>query len=205
MQPEVKDCKLNNSGSANNKIEILLLMLTGVVVLLLITNIGLFLRMNDLQQKVIGALALSQNLAGTRPVGDSSMGLKPGTESHDFDLLNTSGKTVSLRSFSGRKVLLAFFSTECSKCIQTYPVIKSFSEKRNDIQVIMILRGSSEKNRQVAQEQGFSFPVLEWNDSVAGEYQVPGTPFYYVIDGEGLIANAGFAGSAEELDLLVGN
>jgi peroxiredoxin len=205
MQPEVKDRTSNNYESANNKTEILLLMLIGIVILLLITNIGLFLRVSDLQQKVIEALALPQSLVGTQPMGDSSMGLKPGTESHNFELPDTSGKTVSLRDFSGRKVLLAFFSTECTKCIQTYPVIKSFSEKRNDIQVIMILRGSSEKNRQVTQEHDFSFPVLEWNDGVAGEYQVPGTPFYYVIDGKGSIANAGFAGSAEELDLLAGN
>ena len=36
-----------------------------------------------------------------------------------------------------------------------------------------------------------------------GDYQVPGTPFFYVIDGEGVIASAGFAGTLEQLETLV--
>lgn len=36
-----------------------------------------------------------------------------------------------------------------------------------------------------------------------GDYQVPGTPFFYVIDGEGVIASAGSAGTLEQLETLV--
>ena len=46
-------------------------------------------------------------------------------------------------------------------------------------------------------------PVSGWDDEVRGDYQVPGTPFFYVIDGEGVIANAGFAGTLEQLEALV--
>jgi len=37
----------------------------------------------------------------------------------------------------------------------------------------------------------------------ARDYQVPGTPFFYVIDGDGVIAKAGFAGMLEQLEALV--
>jgi len=37
----------------------------------------------------------------------------------------------------------------------------------------------------------------------ARDYQVPGTSFFYVIDGEGVIAKAGFAGTLEQLVALV--
>jgi len=37
----------------------------------------------------------------------------------------------------------------------------------------------------------------------ARDYQAPGTPFFYVIDGEGMIASAGFAGTLEQLEALV--
>ncbi len=48
-----------------------------------------------------------------------------------------------------------------------------------------------------------SFPILTWEDAVAREYQVPGTPFFYVIDRKGLIASKGFVGSLRELENLV--
>jgi hypothetical protein len=35
------------------------------------------------------------------------------------------------------------------------------------------------------------------------DYQVPGTPFFYVIDGKGIIANAGFANTLKQLETLV--
>ncbi|MEA3338426.1 MAG: hypothetical protein U9R15_00525 [Chloroflexota bacterium] len=37
----------------------------------------------------------------------------------------------------------------------------------------------------------------------ARDYQAPGTPFFYVIDGDGVIAKAGFAGTLEQLEALV--
>jgi hypothetical protein len=47
------------------------------------------------------------------------------------------------------------------------------------------------------------FPVLTWEDAVAHGYQAPGTPFCYVMDGEGMIANMGFAGTEERPEALV--
>ena len=35
------------------------------------------------------------------------------------------------------------------------------------------------------------------------DYQVPGVPFFYVVDGEGIIANGGFANTLEQLEALV--
>jgi len=69
----------------------------------------------------------------------------------------------------------------------------------------MISRGTTDENRQLVEEQGFGFPVLTWQDTVAREYQVPGTPFFYVIDREGVIVNAGFAGTLEQLEALAGD
>ena len=36
----------------------------------------------------------------------------------------------------------------------------------------------------------------------AKKYDVPGTPFFYVIDGDGVIAKASFAGTLEQLEAL---
>ena len=87
-----------------------------------------------------------------------------------------------------------------------YPHLIAFSENRPDIQVVMISQGSAEENQQLAQEQGFAFPVLPvsgWDDEVMVDYQVPGTPFFYVIDREGVITSKGFANTLEQVKELV--
>ncbi|MFQ5813811.1 MAG: peroxiredoxin family protein, partial [Anaerolineae bacterium] len=81
-----------------------------------------------------------------------------------------------------------------------------FSENRPDVQVVMISQGSAENNQQLVQAQGFAFPVLPlsvWDDEAMVDYQVPGTPFFYVIDGERVITNANFANTLEQLEALV--
>jgi len=186
---------------AESKTDVLLLILMGVVILLMIAIGGLFIRMNQLQREVLTALAPLQG--GTM---EQEIGLERGMEAPVFTLPDTARQMVALRDFAGQKVLLAFFSTHCSACKAMYPHLKAFSENQEDVQVVMISQGSAEENRQLVQEQGFTFPVLPisgWDDPVIEEYQVPGTPFFYVIDGEGVIRNAGFAGTLEQLKILV--
>ncbi|MCK4450291.1 MAG: hypothetical protein KAX26_06840, partial [Anaerolineae bacterium] len=78
----------------------------------------------------------------------------------------------------------------------------TFSERVEDVQVVMISHGTVEEDRQLMEEQEFDFPALTWDDGGFEDYQVPGTPFSYVIDGEGVIANAGLAGTLEQLEAL---
>ena len=102
-----------------------------------------------------------------------------------------------------REVLLVFSSMKCPACAEVWPHLKTFGEPVEDVQVVMISRGSAEENRQLMEEQGFDFPVLAGDDAVAQDYQAPRVPFFYVIDGKGMIANAGFAGTLEQLEALV--
>jgi len=180
---------------SENRTQVLLLMLMGVVILLMVAIVGLFICMNQLQREVLAALQPLQAMRGPQ-------GLEIGTEAPAFTLPDTTGQMVSLADFAGRKVLLVFSSTQCPACIEMYPHLRAFSEREEDVQVVMISRGPVEENRQLVEEQGFDFPVLTWDDAVAQDYQVPGMPFFYVIDGEGAIANAGFAGTLEQLEAL---
>ena len=181
---------------SESRTQVLLLMLMGVVILLMVIIVGLFVRMNQLQQEVLTALEPLQAMRGPQ-------GLDIGTQSLAFSLPNATGQMVALEDFAGQKVLLAFSSTECPACAEVWPPLKTFSQREGDVQVVMISRGSAEENRQLMEEQGFDFPVLAGDDAIARGYQVPGTPFFYVIDGDGVIANAGFAGTLEQLEALV--
>ena len=51
--------------------------------------------------------------------------------------------------------------------------------------------------------RGFTFPVLAWEDAVAQQYQAPGTPFFVVVDGQGVITASGFANTQAELARLL--
>jgi methylamine dehydrogenase accessory protein MauD len=182
------------------RLEVLLFLLMGIVMLLMLANAGLFLRMNQLQKEVITALA------PLRGGVEQAVGLEVGSPAPEFSLADTNGSTVALKDFAGHWVLLGFSSINCSACKATYPHLKAFSENSNDIQVILISRGSFEESQQVAQEHGFLFPVLTMEEAhfkIALDYQVPGTPFFYVLDKKGIIRNAGYANTQEQLTLLV--
>lgn len=181
----------------DKKINILTSMLMAIVILLMIANGGLFIRMNQLQQRVLTALSPSQG---------KSVGLKIDTMAPDFTLVDTNGEDVSLKNFSGHWVLLGFTSISCPVCKATYPYIKVFSEEASDIQVILVSRGTTEQNQQLMQEQAFDFPVLtnpEDLSQVIIDFNVPGTPFFYVIDASGIIRAVGFANTLEQLHSMV--
>ena len=181
--------------------EVFLLLLMGVVILLMVAVVSLFLRMNKLELAVLGALASSQTEQSIQ-----DMGLEIGEQAPDFTLPDTKDATISLKDFEGQRILLSFSSTQCPACTEMYPHLKSFSESRQDVQVVMISLGPADENQQLTEVQGFSFPVLPllaWNEPVIQNYRVPGTPFFYVIDNRGVIAGSGFAATLQQLELLV--
>ena len=177
-----------------SKTDVLILMLMGIVILLMVAIIGLFIRMNQLQSQVLVALESLQAMKAPQ-------GLEIGTKAPDFTLPNPEGQVFSLKDFADKRVLLEFSSTRCPACKGLYPDLRAFSEQSRDVQLVMICGGSAEEVRQLAEE--FDFPILMWEESVAGDYLVPGTPFFYVIDGEGVIINKGFANTLEQLKELV--
>ncbi|MBC7228329.1 MAG: TlpA family protein disulfide reductase [Thermoflexales bacterium] len=179
-----------------SRTEVLLLLLTGVVLLLMVALIGLFIRMEQLQREALAALEPLHQAS-------NSSGLSPGTKAPGFALPDLSGQPVSLDRFAGREVLLVFASPRCPACREMYPHLQAFAREHPEVAVVMVSQGSGEENRQVAQEQGFAFPVLEGNEEVTAAYRVPGTPFFYVLDGEGVIRRSGFAVREEEIEALV--
>ncbi len=85
-----------------------------------------------------------------------------------------------------------------------YPTIEGFAELHPEVTVLMVSNGSEEENRELGVREGFSFPILQWRDDVANQYEVPGVPFFYAIDEQGVIMSAGFASTLAQLENLVG-
>lgn len=170
------------------KNNVLVLMLMGVTILLIIAVGGLFFKVNQLQQAIL-------NPQSAAPSG----GLQPGQVAPPFTLVDTAGQKVSLTDFSGQTTLLVFASTRCQACQRMFPSLQEFSKQRDNVQVVMLLDGQAEELEQF----GFTFPVLKLDEKVVQDYQVPGTPFFYVINTKGIITNAAFANTLEQLIALV--
>lgn len=180
------------TNNDNNRI---LLLLTSIVLLLLVVNVGLFFRMNHLQSQVLQALATRQ-----RPEP-----LKPGTEAPIFQLNNIDQQPVSLSEYRGNKVLIFFSSATCSVCQGTYPSVAQLHRTNPQIQVLMISYGTEEQNQLIIDENELTFPVLMWKDEVAKAYQISSVPFFYFLNEEGEIIEAGSARTLEELQQLTAN
>jgi methylamine dehydrogenase accessory protein MauD len=181
---------------------VLLVTLMGIVILLMIAITGLFIRMNQLQNEVITALASSSETV----IGNGEEGLKSGVQAPDFTLKTVEDEAVSLKDFSGHWVLLAFTSTTCPHCTAMYPHLKAFSESRRDVQVVMVSKGTVEENRKIIQEQDLRFPVLTLEDSqmkIATDFKVPGTPFFFVLDKQSVIRKTAYANTLDQLKALV--
>ncbi|MFH1710100.1 MAG: TlpA disulfide reductase family protein, partial [bacterium] len=80
-----------------------------------------------------------------------------------FSLKDISGKTVSLNSYKGKAVLLAFFQTTCPSCRDEMPqleaVYQKYRSKNFDVLAVSI-RESANVVRIFARENKLSFTVL---------------------------------------------
>lgn len=173
---------MNTGDVKPSRTDRLLWILMIVVLLLLLVTIGLFWRMNQVQREVVDALAPLR-----RPTP-----LAAGTPAPDFRLSTTDGRTYTLQDSAGRQLLLVFSSVTCPPCQQMYPALTQLHARHPDVTVLLISRGSAEENRHLAAAQGFTFPVVQWQDQTARDYHVPGTPFFYLIDERGAIVGSSF-------------
>lgn len=167
-----------------------LLLLT--VVALVVVDAGLLLRLSRLQERVDALTA-----AGPAP---APMGLEAGTPAPGFALESEDGERVELAAFRGEPVLLMFSSVTCPACTRLYPQVRRFRQENPGLSLVMISRGAPEDHLRLRREQGFDSPILRWEDEVARAYEVPGTPFFTLVDAAGVVARTGFAGSAEEIE-----
>lgn len=173
------------------KVHILTLMLIILVSVLLVTVIGLYVKVNNLQREMLGISTLPQ-------FSTESVGLELGVMAPFWTLTDIYGETISLQDFTKENVLLVFFSPQCPACIEMIPTIKNISENI-DMQMVMISNGSIEENQRLVTEAELDFPVLSWEDRIAQDYKIPGTPFFYVINSDFEIINAGFFTSSDLL------
>ena len=136
-------------------------------------------------------LALGVGALAARPVKaqaskPKSTGAPPAPE---FALKDLDGKTVSLKDYYGKKiVILDFWATWCGPCRGSMPLLQKYWEaNKAKVEVLSINEQEGDARvRAFAQQQGYRFRILlDLDGSVQATYRVNGIPTLYVIDKAG--------------------
>lgn len=159
--------------------------------------------MNEFSATELEALiaAMSPEVAATPAIADLKarlIGLKKvdiGQKPPDFTLPDVNGKSVSLYSKIGAKVLLVdFWAGWCSPCRKENPnvvkVYKEFHEKGFDILGVSLDRTEDEWKKAIADDNLTWTHVSDlkyWNSAAAKLYSVNSIPANFLLDKNGII------------------
>lgn len=156
-----------------------------------------FLLLGSLRALAILRWRIDQ-LEATTPSRIGRNGLRPGQRAPEFALVSTTGATVSLRDYHGRKVLVVFTQSGCEPCHAIVPDLKRLADER--IQVLVINNGEMDATRTWATEARVNFPVLvQEHFRVSRQYEAFATPFAFLIDEQGVVVSRGIVSKAEYL------
>lgn len=107
----------------------------------------------------------------------------------DFELKDLQGNSWSLKALRGKVVVLNFWFTTCSPCIQEMPelngLVKAYDNK-NVVFLGLTFNDAARVNRFL-QDHSFSYTLLPGSGEVDKKYHIVSWPISIVIDKEGTI------------------
>ena len=159
-----------------------------VVIVLIINNIILLNKVNKIQTTF------------SKVFNPIPMGLEAKSKAPEFNLQDVSEQRYTLQMYQGEEVLIVFSSPDCPACEKFWPDIVEFQKKFPLINTVMISKGDEQQLSELAINQNFNFPLLFWDDTVAADYNVPGTPYIYLISENETILFGGFSDSLSEIE-----
>ncbi|MDA8124943.1 MAG: TlpA disulfide reductase family protein [Deltaproteobacteria bacterium] len=131
--------------------------------------------------------------------------LKAGVAAPDFTLKTPQGKSLSLKSFRGKPVLLNFWATWCGPCVEEMPFFQQLAKEWADRGLVVLGVNEGDGASKVTgfmQRYGLTFPmVLDPDQEVSRLYSVRFMPTSVLVDKDGIIQAVSFGGfeSKEQL------
>jgi thiol-disulfide isomerase/thioredoxin len=128
----------------------------------------------------------------------------------DFSLHDLGGKSVSLKAFKGRTVLVHFFATWCEPCREELPALNRFLGRASpNVSVIAISVAEVDPRvKRFLERMPVDFPVLLDRDrAVAKSWNISALPTTYVLDANMkpvLLVEADFAWDTVDVDRATG-
>ena len=121
--------------------------------------------------------------------------LKPGAPAPDFTLQDVNGKSVSIKDFLGKKVVLVFWASWCPDCRDEVPELKAMQAKADPDKVAFVsisFDRTEQAWKDYVLENGLGgvqlFDASGKKESAVGSaYHVKWIPALYLIDEKGRI------------------
>ncbi len=112
-------------------------------------------------------------------------------EAPDFTLEDRVGAKQTLKDFSGKKLMLYFFSPWCSICSMTSGTVASLQRELDSSRYAVVPVALSFESistvRDYAEKHGFTGPVLIGTEEFMETYRINSFPTFYFISPEGKI------------------
>jgi thiol-disulfide isomerase/thioredoxin len=112
----------------------------------------------------------------------------PGQPATDFSIKGKNGVVRNLKSFPGEKILVVFWNTSCSHCIEQMPMLEKYLESLKDMALTTIAVCITE-DIKAYNETIKSYPLMihvkdtgGWNGKIVNDYYVSGTPTFFLLD-----------------------
>jgi peroxiredoxin len=142
-------------------------------------------------RKIPFLVSLLLLLAIAVPAG--AVSLVAGERAPNFSLKDLEGNRVTLTQFQGKTVVIAFWSTWCSRCEEELTFLRDQFGSRNDVAVLLVNQDGEKgavlsKVRGLRDKLGISFPILldEGLNTWEG-YGINALPTSVVVDKTGAI------------------
>jgi len=117
--------------------------------------------------------------------------MEPRRPAPGFDLAQLGGGRVSLEALAGTIVVVDFWATWCTPCVETVPVLNAFQEAHREGDVAVLGISVDDAGEEVVAEwvaeQGVRYPILLADIDLSQRYGVPGFPATFVIAPDGTI------------------
>lgn len=122
-----------------------------------------------------------------------------GKPAPDFSLKDTEGKTVQLKDFAGKIIVLNFFATWCPPCRKGIPDFIELYKQYESQGVVIIgisldiisALGDTSPLINFMKKEGMNYPVLLGNKEVTKAYgKISAIPNTFIIDKKGIIRKA---------------
>ena len=131
-----------------------------------------------------------------------------GDKSPDFEIVNSQNQTIKLSDFKGKYVLLDFWATWCSPCLEDIPTIRSIDDKYSEQELVILgiaLEENSEGFQSFLEKNGINWPQINSTEEVPNKFGVYGVPQIYIIDPDGDIVAKNLRGDklVAKIDTLI--
>ncbi|MDQ3871022.1 MAG: peroxiredoxin family protein [Chloroflexota bacterium] len=159
------------------------------------------LRIDRLEDRLqaAGIEGFSTNGAYARPEG-----LPVGAQFPDFRLPTSTGESIGLEDYRGRRLLLVSWGQNCGFCKMIAPDLAKRQDRLRKKNTELVIAGydDPETNRRLREEHGLSVPILQQTvDDRLEPFREVGTPAAYLLDEAGRVA-APLALGAQEVPAL---